>query len=613
MATRLEARLLHCGAYVLLGGLFLAVPWDAALAQRRVIQKWVNRVEAPAGATGPTVPVIAADSEGNVIVAGNTDVTENTTTDTLQIIKYNSVGKQLWATTLQTPGYSPVAQAATMDSSGDFFVTMAGTALVNQGPYQEFVTAEVSPSGAIKWSTPFELRKIINVIPLSNATVAGIVLDPQGNSYISGWVQEDTQAAIYTIKYSATGAQLWEEEFAGAGQFGGFNEVAGIALDAQSNVFITGRVQPCDELCTMSGTGAGEPGQHTGLTAKYNTNGTLLWTTYTGDTGGTTASVYANGAVAVDASGNSYVTGWSNTDGSICPDAPETNYGETAQNSSGTIFEIVEKNFCETGYVVKYNPGGTALWTEQGATWGSNAIKLDREGNIFTGGSYFTSNSSHYSVTKLNSSGTLQWNRTYQHTTTGNDQGLAMAVNFDSDVYITGQISSTNNATGFDCATLKLNSEGVLQWVAAYNGPGNGNDIGMGIAFSGSFLYIVAESAGANKAPGFATIEYVQDAAVVSPTVVTFAAQKIGTTSAAQTATLTNTYAGEDLTLMGIDVHGPFEATNNCPKNIVPNGTCTLTIKFVPTAAGTATGSIDIYDQWAGSPAIIQLSGTGTN
>lgn len=59
-------------------------------------------------------------------------------------------------------------------------------------------------------------------------------------------------------------------------------------------------------------------------------------------------------------------------------------------------------------------------------------------------------------------------------------------------------------------------------------GPGKGNGIGVGIAFSGSYLYVAAESVGANKAPGFATIEYVQDAAVVSATSVTFPAQKSG-------------------------------------------------------------------------------------
>jgi hypothetical protein len=206
----------------------------------------------------------------------------------------------------------------------------------------------------------------------------------------------------------------------------------------------------------------------------------------------------------------------------------------------------------------------------------------------------------------------LLWNRLYQHTTTGNDEGFALAVNYDSDAYVTGQSTSTNNATGFDCVTLKFDYKGDLDWIAVYNGPGNGNDIGSGITFSGQNLYVVAQSVGSNKQPGWATIDYLQDAAVVTPASRTFASQKIGTTSAAQTVTLTNTYWGADLKIEGINANGPFAQTNNCSSGLVPFGSCTITIKFHPTTTGVQSGSIAIYDQWAGSPAIINLTGIGT-
>jgi len=104
-----------------------------------------------------------------------------------------------------------------------------------------------------------------------------------------------------------------------------------------------------------------------------------------------------------------------------------------------------------------------------------------------------------------------------------------------------------------------------------------------------------------------------QDAAVVTPSSRSFSSQKIGTTSAVQTVTLTNTYWGMDLKLQGIDVHGPFSQTNNCSSAIVPFGSCTITIKFHPTSTGLQTGTIEIFDQWAGSPAVIKLTGTGIN
>ena len=50
---------------------FFFLSTTSAFAQKRVIQKWVDRVDGPAGSLGATVPVSAADSQGNVYVAGN--------------------------------------------------------------------------------------------------------------------------------------------------------------------------------------------------------------------------------------------------------------------------------------------------------------------------------------------------------------------------------------------------------------------------------------------------------------------------------------------------------------------------------------------------------------
>jgi hypothetical protein len=104
-----------------------------------------------------------------------------------------------------------------------------------------------------------------------------------------------------------------------------------------------------------------------------------------------------------------------------------------------------------------------------------------------------------------------------------------------------------------------------------------------------------------------------QDAAVVSPSSLSFSAQKVGTVSGEQSVTLTNSDSTAELTLEGIDVHGPFAEANNCPSSLAPLASCTIKAIFKPVATGTATGSVDVYDQWAGSPAIVSLTGTGTN
>ncbi|MCU1343449.1 MAG: fibronectin, type [Candidatus Acidoferrum typicum] len=579
--------LFHAGLTTLALTAFLVLSATSAFAQKRVIQKWVNRVDvAQAGGRGATVPLITADTQKNVYVAGNPNyVSQQPNTvisQFLEVIKYNSTGTKVWSDVINTPGYSPVASAITVDSSGNVF--LAGLAFTDS-PTAEFVVAKVSSSGSTEWFATYSFPDRNGDAYPYSMWVAGIVVDSLGNSYITGWAKEDTSGPITTIKFSPTGARLWVRQF----NDGNIDIASGMVLDSQNNVLVTGQVKPCEIGCT---------GNDVGITIKYNTNGTQLWTAYTGKNTSAPAgtSVYDNTAIAADSSGNAYVAGWFNTNGSTCRPNP----------SRSAVL-------CQTGYVVKYSSTGAEVWSQQNALWGSTAIKLDREGSIFTAGSYLTSNSSHFSVTRLNPSGTLLWNRQYQHTSTGDDEAFALAVNYDSDAYVTGQSTSTNNATGFDCVTLKFDYKGDLDWIAVYSGSGSGNDIGSAVTFSQANLYVAAQSVGSNKLPGWALIEYLQDAAVVTPSSRTFSSQKIGTASAAQSVTLTNTYWGTDLKLESINVHGPFSQTNNCSSVIVPFGSCTITITFKPTTTGVQTGSIDIYDQWAGSPAIITLTGTGTN
>lgn len=556
---------------------------EGARAQSRVVQKWVDRVDQPVGGFGATTPVLATDANGNVYVAGNPSFNPNpsqiSTTEFIEVEKYTSTGAKVWSALLKTPDVAPVANGIAVDSSGNVFVV--GTGFENS-PIAEFITAKLSSAGSIDWTStyPFEDQN-----GQGYAAAVGIALDSAGNSYIAGWAQEDTAGPIVAIKYSPGGTAVWTKLF----QDGNVDVASGMALDSSDNLFITGHISPCTNGCA--------PANTIGVTLKYNSSGTEVWSDYTGKSASLPpgTSTYSNGAVTVDSSGNAYVAGWNNTNGATCH-----------PNPSKTVL-------CETGYAIKYGPKGNTAWETPGASWGSTAVALDREGDVYTAGSYFTSNSSHFSVTKLNPSGGLLWNEHYQHITTGDDEAFALAVNYDGDAYVTGQSTSTSDKTGLDYATLKFNSAGNLDWVAVYNGPGNGNDIASAITFSGADLYITGTSVGSDNLPGWATIDYLQDAAVVTPSSVTFPAQKIGTSSSEQSVTLTNSYSGEDLQLEGIDAHGPFSETNNCPSMLPSNASCTIKITFKPTAVGAATGSIDVYDQWAGSPAIIALKGTGTN
>jgi hypothetical protein len=94
-----------------------------------------------------------------------------------------------------------------------------------------------------------------------------------------------------------------------------------------------------------------------------------------------------------------------------------------------------------------------------------------------------------------------------------------------------------------------------------------------------------------------------------SPTSLTFASQNLGTQSAAQSVTITNSGTAA-LTISAISASGDFTQTNNCPASLAVNATCTVSVVFAPTAVGSRTGSISVTDNAASSPQAVSLSGT---
>ena len=108
-------------------------------------------------------------------------------------------------------------------------------------------------------------------------------------------------------------------------------------------------------------------------------------------------------------------------------------------------------------------------------------------------------------------------------------------------------------------------------------------------------------------------------AVTLSPTSLSFASQTIGTTSAAQTVTLTNS-GNASLTISGISITGTnaadFAQTNTCPSGSTPlaaGASCTISVTFTPSVGGAESASLSIADNAAGSPQSAALSGTGNN
>jgi FtsP/CotA-like multicopper oxidase with cupredoxin domain len=104
--------------------------------------------------------------------------------------------------------------------------------------------------------------------------------------------------------------------------------------------------------------------------------------------------------------------------------------------------------------------------------------------------------------------------------------------------------------------------------------------------------------------------------AAVSPATLAFGNQPVGTVSAPKTLTLSNTGGEIPLTFsiaMNGANFGDFAQSNTCGGTVAPNGTCTISVTFKPTAAGARNASLGITTNDPANPLLsVGLSGTGT-
>jgi len=356
--------------------------------------------------------------------------------------------------------------------------------------------------------------------PNSPDEAYAIAVDGTGNVYITGYSYGSGSARDYaTVKYNALGVEQWVQRYNGPGN--GDDEASSITKDGQSNVYVTG-------ACYGSGTG------YDYTTIKYYPNGDTAWIRiYNGPING---SDYAR-AIAVDDSGNVYVTGVINGY-DAARDYATIKYnsnGDTvwtriyngpANNADGAYALAVDDagNVYVTGWsygsgddylTVKYNSNGDTVWTRRynGPTNFADcavAITVDDAGNVYvTGGSQGVGSTypEDYATIKYNSSGVQQWVQRYNGPGDYVDEAYAIAVDDSGNVYVTGR--SYASGTNYDYATIKYNPAGVQQWVQRYNGPGNGYDYAYSLALDGQEnVYVTGYSTGSGTSYDYATIKY---------------------------------------------------------------------------------------------------------
>ncbi|HVN81336.1 MAG TPA: SBBP repeat-containing protein, partial [Terriglobia bacterium] len=319
---------------------------------------------------------LAVDGSGNVYVAGTTSSTNfPTTTGAFQtgslacvpfkgcygafVSKLNSTGTQLiYSTYLSGKSGGISANGIAVDSDGCAYVT--GDSL-NGG----FITKLNANGSAAVYST-------------SGVGGAGVAVDLSGNAYVVGRQGEHS----YVSKVSADGNTVMYN-FRLGGSFPQFSVapeelegITGVAVDPQGYAYVTGYTAYSDFPTTPNAPfpvaqGVGNCGPsicRDAFISKLNSDGTgLVYSTYLGG-----SSVDYGTGIAVDLSGNAYVTGVTRS-----PDFPLI--PGTVSGQKGGIF-VSKMNAMGDAFLYSLTLG-TGQTAESG-----NAVATDSKGNTYVTG-----------------------------------------------------------------------------------------------------------------------------------------------------------------------------------------------------------------------------------
>lgn len=98
--------------------------------------------------------------------------------------------------------------------------------------------------------------------------------------------------------------------------------------------------------------------------------------------------------------------------------------------------------------------------------------------------------------------------------------------------------------------------------------------------------------------------------ATLSATSLTFGNQVVGTTSPAQSLTLSN-YGTTTLNITSIIATTNFGESDNCGSSLASGVNCTINVTFMPSATGSLNGALSLSDNAPGDPQTVSLTGTG--
>jgi hypothetical protein len=305
----------------------------------------------------------------------------------------------------------------------------------------------------------------------------------------------------FVARYSTTGALVWLEQFGTTSQDG----VNAMAVDVDHNVYVVGK-----SAGTMPGSPMLNLGGYDMFIAKYDQDGTAVWTRQLGST----MHDYGTG-VAITPGGDVFVSGWTegtligvsaggrdfflaryDVDGNLVMLIQDGTSASDLANGvavgpAGNAYVVGETSGAlgavayglQDIFVAKYDASGAQIWLDQRGTPQMDVgegIAVSADGTVFVAGASHgdldggvNQGALDVVVMKYDASGIWRW--TDERGTSGTDMGKAIAVGPNGAPYTTGftggNLDGNVSAGSTDAFVMKHGRGGAWQWTTQLGTP----------------------------------------------------------------------------------------------------------------------------------------------
>jgi uncharacterized delta-60 repeat protein len=266
-------------------------------------QEWIHTINGQSDSDDRGYGIVV-DAAGNVYTAGY--LTNNNTGIDILVTKHSNSGILLWQYSFNGTGNSTdKPYGIVVDNSSNVYITGYTT---RTGGNIDYVTLKLNSSGTLKWS------KTYNGGANQEDKAWGIVVDASENCFITGTSKSSSSGKdCVTLKYNKDGVQIWAKTFDAVMHKD--DEATCIAMDSNGDIYV-------------GGYGVFSSGNTDYLLLKYNISGTLKWSK---NYNGPAEENDRAWGIVVDASDNVYITGESAGTNS------KNDIATLKYNSSGTL------------------------------------------------------------------------------------------------------------------------------------------------------------------------------------------------------------------------------------------------------------------------------------